>query len=291
MEVINQPTPKQDELDLLNLLENAFSFFRNFGKWIIIFSLAGLGLGILYYVVAPKKYSSRLILHSKILTNQEVIEIIGTWQDLLRKREYATLAAIINCNEAVLKKTNSIKAVEIQKLYVQDNPNGFIVDVMVSDTAILNNLQNGIIYGLENSYYVKERVETKKANLNDLIAKVTGEITNLDSTKRTVTDIITNKSKTTSALLIDVSGINTQWINLNEKLLNYQEELKFIRAVQILQSFNKLKRPEEPKLLRSLFFSVAVGAFVGYIFAIFKYLHFRIKNRSGVSEALLEKKL
>jgi uncharacterized protein involved in exopolysaccharide biosynthesis len=289
MEVINRPTNKQDELDLLNLLEKGFSFFKNFGKLIIIFSLAGLGLGILYYMLTPKKYSSRLILHSKILTNQEEIEIIETWQNLLKKREYATLAAIINCNEEVLKKTNSIQAVEIQKLYVQDNPNGFIVDVMVLDTAILDDLQKGIIYGLENSYYVKERVETKKANLNDLIAKVIGEITNLDSTKKTVTNIITNKNKTTSPLLIDVSGINTQWINLNEKLLNYQEELKFIRAVQVLQGFNKLKHPEGPKLLKSLVFSLAVGAFMGYIFALFKYIHLRIKNRSGVLEPLLQK--
>src|SRR6185295_7764394 len=49
-----------------------------------------------------------------------------------------------------------------QKLYVQDNPHGFIVQVIVKDTSILDNLQQGIVYGLENTEYVKERLITKR---------------------------------------------------------------------------------------------------------------------------------
>jgi len=272
---------QSDELDLLNLVRKAWFFFQKFGKTIIFFSIGGFVLGIAFYLLLPKQYESKLILHSSILTNEEEIEIIKTWSDLLGKGEYASLANTWNVSQSLLSGVFEISAREIQKLYSEKNPNGFIVNVMVLDTAILKNLQDGIIYGLENSYYVKERVETKKENLNDLISKVTQEITNLDSTKKTVTDIIRNKNTSTSSLLIDVSGINSEWVELNEKLLDYKEELKFIGAVQVLQSFNKSSKPEEPKILKSLFFGLAFGAFLGYLIALYKNLRLSIQSRSA----------
>ena len=271
---------QSDELDLLNVVSKASSFLQKFGKIIIFFSIGGLLLGIAFYLLLPKQYESKLILHSSILTNEEEIEIIKTWNDLLGKREYAFLSSAMNVSPSLLERVTKISATEIQKLYSEKNPNGFIVNVIVLDTAILDDLEDGIIHGLENSYYVKERVETKKANLNDLISKVSQEITNLDSTKKTVTNIITNKNKSTSSLLIDVSGINSEWIDLNEKLLDYKEELKFIGAVQVLQSFNKSNKSEDPKISKSLFFGFAFGAFLGYLIALYKHAHISLQNRS-----------
>lgn len=270
---------EQDELDLLNLVEKAVSFFRNFGKIIIIFSITGLLTGALIYAISAKKFASTLILHSSILTNQEEIAIIEFWEDLLQKKEYPTLANIFNCNVELLKKVSNIKASEIQKLYVQNNPNGFTVEVLVEDTAVLDGLQKGIVYGLENSDYVKSRVAIKKNNLYDLIGKVKDEILKMNFTKSNVDSIMTNKGRSSSSLLIDISGINTQWINLNEKLLDYQEKLKLINAVQVLQSFNKLSNPETPKLTRSLFFGFLAGFFMGYIVAIYMYVQLKLKDR------------
>src|SRR5215212_5429070 len=158
MEDNQQIAYRSDELDLVSLIEKGVSFFRNFGIIILIFAILGLGLGIWLYSITPKKYASRLILHSKILTNQEEIEIINTWKNLLKKGELPTVAKNLNCRIDVIQKLSKISAEEVQKLYVQDNPNGFIVDVLVKDTSILDELQQGIVYGLENSEYVKERV-------------------------------------------------------------------------------------------------------------------------------------
>ena len=81
--------------------------------------------------------------------------------------------------------------------------------------------------------------------------------------------------------MLDVSGINAQWIGLNEKLLALQEELRFVNAVQVLQSFNKISKPESPKLLKSLFFGVLAGGFIGYIIALIRYLLGKLKERSA----------
>jgi len=271
---------KQDELDPIVLVERGVSFLRTFGWILAVSSILGLALGLLFYFTTPKQYASRLILHSVVLTNQEEIEIIDTWKDLLRKGERSTLAHAMNTDISVIESLTKISGEEIQKLYVQNNPNGFMVDVLVKDTSVLDELQNGIVKGLESSDYVRERVASKKARLNEMIDKVKGEISKLDLTKNKVDQIITNNSGTASSMMIDVSGLNSQWVGLNEKLLGYQEELKFVNAVQVLQGFNKVSRPDKPNMFSSILFGVVGGFFIGYLFAIFKSLSRQLKRRS-----------
>jgi len=282
MEDIQQRTSKSDELDLMNLIETSISFIRNFGRVLVICTILGLVASIALYMLTPKKYASRLLLHSGILTNQEEIEVIGSWKELLRKGETQTLASNLNCNIGVIKKLSDISAEEVQKLYVQNNPNGFIVEVLVTDTSILDELQSGIVYGLENSGYVRERVLSKRASFQDLIQKVQSEIARLDQTKASVERMLSNPNSNGSSMLIDVSGINTQWVALNEKLHSYQEELKFVNAVQVLQNFNKMRKPEEPKLVKSVVFGLVAGAFIGFIVALLLYVRQKLKNRPAV---------
>ena len=283
MEKANNFNTNRDELDLLSLVEGAVSFFKNFGITIIIFSIAGLLLGYLRYWILPNEYSSTLILHSRIITNQEQLQIVKTWKELLRKKEYDILASTFNCNREILKKVGKISGEEIQKLYVPDNPNGFTIEVLVRDTGILDRLQQGIVYGLQNNEYIKERVASRKSNLNALIQKVKTEISALDSTKSNVENIINNKNQNQSSFIIDVTGINSQLIALNEKLYGYQDELKFLNAVQVLQNFNKLKNPETPKLLSSLILGLITGVFIGYFVALYKYVKQKLRKRANTA--------
>jgi hypothetical protein len=254
-----------DELDLIVVVEKMVAFFNRFFYILIIFPTIGIIAGFVLFLSTPRKYTSELILHSYILTNLENIQIIENWRVLLTKKEYNTLAVIWNCNPNLIKKINKISTQEIQKLYVQDNPHGFIVQVTVKDTSILDDLQKGIVYGLENTDYVKQKLITKRANLIELIEKVKGEITKLDSTKQIVENILNNKNKSSSSLFVDITSINSGIINLNEKLLTFQEQLKFANAIQVLQNFNKFSHPEGRNGLLLLLVGAIIGLVIGYL--------------------------
>ena len=254
-----------DELDLIVVVERTVTFFKRFFYILIIFPAIGIIAAFLLFLSTERKYTSELVLHSSILTNLENIEIIENWKTLLRKKEYNTLAGIWNCNPDLVKKVEKITAEEIQKLYVQENPHGFIVQVTVEDTSILDNLQHGIVYGLENTEYVKERLITKRANLIELIEKVKGEIAKLDSTKLAVENILNNKNKSSSSLFVDITSINSGIIDLNEKLLAYKEQLKFANATQVLQNFNKFSHPESRNGPLLLFVGAIIGLVIGYL--------------------------
>jgi len=278
-ETYNNSAENPDELDLIVLFEKLISFLKRFAKILIGFTLIGIIAGLLLFFSAPRNYPSTLVLHSYTLSNLENIEIIESWEQLLKKREYNELATTLNCSPDILKKISRIKTEEIQKLYVQDNPHGFVVKIVVKDVSILDALQKAIVYGLENGDYVKQRIAVKRANLNQLIGKVKSEIAELDSTKLVVENILNNKNKNTSSLMVDVSSINTGLIGLNEKLLDLQEELKFSNAVQVLQNFNKFSNPESRKGPLLLTVGGIAGFVIGYIVSLFIYVRKKLIER------------
>jgi hypothetical protein len=269
-----QSAHNADEIDLIVLIEKVVAYVKRFFKILIGFSVIGMLIGLVLFLSTPRKYTSELVLHSYILTNPENIQIIKNWKTLLSKKEYNTLAGIWNTRPDIVKSVRSLSPEEIQKLYVQ-NPHGFLIRVTVKDTSILGQLEQGLVYGLENTEYVKERLKTRRANLAELIDKVKAEITKLDSTKLAVENILNNKNKSSSSLFVDITSINSGIISLNEKLLSYQEDLKFARAIQVLQNFNKFSKPES----RNGPLILAVTTLAGFVIGFFVTVMISVRQK------------
>lgn len=267
-----------DELDIINLIGKAVSFIQRFK--IILFGslLAGLSFGLYLYFTSPRQFTTKLVVHSMFLSNQEEIEIVDNWKELLRKGEKKQLASLMNCDVNVIRNLNNISAEEILKTYVVNNPNGFIINVTVKDNSILDELQQGIVYGLNNSPYVKEKLEIKKARDRELIKKTTDEILKLNATKQIIDSLIRTQSSA-STFMVDISRISAQMIELNEKLFNYQEDLKFLAGVQVLENFNQGKLSRQG-LMKFSFLGMASGLFIGYLVSLFFFVRIKLRTSS-----------
>ena len=275
-----------DDIDLLSLVERTILFFRKF-KWVfVICTILGLASGFFMYRYLPTIYQSRMVVHSFLLTNQEQIKILDNWNDLLGKKEYDELAAALHCPKDILPRVKKINAEEIQKVFSTTNPNGFTIEVNVTDNAILDDLQKALVYGLENTEYVKERLDSRRASLGELIGKTSIEILRLDSTKKAVENIIEGKGKSSSPVIIEGATINRQLIDMNEKLLAYKDELKFTASVQVYQGFSKFNQPVGPHLLSWLFIGLVVFLPLAFLFAFASSVENRIKRRKEMSKQL-----
>jgi hypothetical protein len=273
-----------DDIDLVNILERAFLFFQKYRKVFLISVIAGIALGCLKYYTSGKMYKSRLILHSSYLTNLEEIEIIDYWNELLKRTEYAALAQSFNCDEGMLKKVASIEGSEILKNYSAANPNGFYIDVRVKDNSILPQLQKAIVYGLNNTEYVKQKLELRKKDLETLIDKVTIELQKLDSLKKNIEAAITTREKNSTSFMLNIPGVNREFIDMNEKLLSYYEELKFnSTGIQVLQSFISLDTPVSISLKVMILLGIILGLAIGFIYASLNTVKHRLKKRASLN--------
>ena len=278
-ESLKKTNVPEDEVDLFIVIEKTIRFLKRYGLMIFAIGILGLFAAIGFYYLGPKKYASRLILRPSTLTNLEYIQIVNTWNDMLYTKEYDLLAASMNIKPNILYNVNAISADEIQKLYLEKNPYCFIVFVNSSDTSILNTLQDGIVYGLENNEYVKERVAYKKESLQQLIGNISNEITALDSTKREVEKLLNTKNGNANSMIVDISNINSAKVDLNEKLSEYQEELRFTSAVHVIQQLNKLKKSERLKLRYLLPAGLLGGIFLGILIAVILQIIARYNKR------------
>jgi hypothetical protein len=270
-----------DDIDLLSLVERSILFFKKYALVFILAAIVGIALGIMSYRKVPILYQSRLIAHPSVLTNQENIQIIDTWNSLLKKQEYSEVAKVFNCQESVVRTLKKIEGTEIQKVFSATNPNGFYIDVQVTDNSTLETLQKGIVYGFENGQYVKERVAFKKARLREMIDDLRVEIARLDSTGSDMEKIISGKGKSSAGVIIDGSNISRQLIDLTEKLLFFEEELNFTNGIQVLQGFSKYSKPVSANLIVFIGLGLILTFSIAYIFTLFSSVNQRLKARSS----------
>jgi hypothetical protein len=235
--------------------------------------------GFFAYKGLSRIYTSSMIVHSFLLTNQEQIQIAGNWNKLLGKGEYQELSRILNTNEQTLRQVKNIKAEEIQKVFSAVNPHGFTITVTVTNNEVLENLQKAIVYGYENSAYVRDRLTMKRIRLGNLISETSAEIDKLDSTKKIIEGIIAGNKTAASSIIIDGSGFNKQRVEMNEKLLSFEEELKFTNAIQVLQGFSSFSRPTGPSLIPWLIIGLMVFLSLAFIYTIYRSLSDKISRR------------
>src|SRR5690349_21853155 len=89
-----------DELDVVALLKNALSFFRHYGKLLLIVAFTGMLAGGIRFWTTPNLYSSALVLKPTLLSDPEQLELINSWSNLLKKRELPVLAREIRVEES-----------------------------------------------------------------------------------------------------------------------------------------------------------------------------------------------
>lgn len=284
MTAVTKQQAASDDIDLVVLAERAIVFTRK-NKWVFMIAIIlGLALGYTAYNLLPNVYSSRLLAQSFMLSNPNNIQIVQNWNGLLQKKEYTELATRLGCPETVLYKVKKIGAEELQKVFTPDNPHGFVVKVTVTDNSILDELEKAIVYGFEHEPYIKDRLDIKRANLDELIAKTSIETQKLDSTKQAIENIIEGRNKTSSSIIIEGAAINQQMIAMNERLLSYKEQLKFNRAIQVLHSFNKYKQPSDPKLLSWLVIGLLLSLPLAFLLALYRLIKQKIKMRARSSQ-------
>jgi uncharacterized protein involved in exopolysaccharide biosynthesis len=258
-----------DELDISALFQQLTTFLRQYGKLLLIVALAGLLAGFVRYWKTPNLYTSSLVLQPTILTQPEQMAVINNWSMLIKKRERPILAKQFNIDIALLRKVESITADELQKIYDPRNFTAFAVNVVVRDTAVLQPLQKGMIYALEHSAYVKEKLASRRKILGSMTKTVQQEITRLNKLQDIIETSLQQPANTGGHVMLNVSDISAQIADLQEKKYNYEEELSFLSAVNVLQNFYTPVNPTFPVLLKQLAVGLGGSLFVGILICFY----------------------
>jgi hypothetical protein len=258
---------RNDDLDLSKLFRRALLFFKTYGRMILIASLTGLLCGFILHKSMPKYYTARLLFESNVLNNTEQSELIDSWDLLLGARNYGYLQKRMNCSAETI---SAIRGVQVEALagLVDQTTNCFVLNVTLWKVDQAQNIQEALLNGMQNNEFVQQKIKTRKANLNNQIRVADGEITKLDSTKTLVESLAADEKKSDGRLILDVSGISKEKVEIGEKLALYREKEGLV-GVQLVQGITTPEGPK-PGWLALLAGGLVAGFLFGYAAAVLK---------------------
>jgi len=252
-----------DEIDLLELFLKGVNTFRaNF--WLIVtFFLLGSALGLAYFLSSNKIYESKMIITSAILTESYSKILFENANRRVKERDIEHLAKMYNISEASANRIASLRIENLNNAEADDPKefDHFLITVEVTDQKILPELQTGLIGYLENNEFVKIRVEQKKSFLNEMLASVKKEISDMEEFKGKIFngDFF---QRNNGNVMFDPTTVNSKILELTQRKIQYENELQLSNSVHVVDGFTEFQKQTRPRLSLSL----VAGSFVGLFF-------------------------
>ncbi len=253
-----------EEIDLTEIIRKLIQFLKTNLKLILLFVLGGIGLGLLGYYRMPRRYNVQMIAVTRLLSSHEVADIVESWSELLKNGEYALLSRKLNVPVEVTTNVYSFKALATGLNGGPNPKDAFAIEAVVRDNARVDALQKGIIHYLETNPYVQERLGAEKRRLNALKSRIAGEITQLDSVKLSLQNLIRRGGNNSNAFIAEPGNVNAQIVTLYSQQLTIEESLQFIENIQVITGFDRRENPDFPKLPLCL----VAGAVLGFLLAL-----------------------
>ncbi len=257
---------ESDEVDLMQVVQSGVRYVKSYWTLFLLSVTLGTLGGLAAYHLLPPTYRVTMIADSRILSSMEVMSIVESWQELINKKEWRTLAQRLHVSDAVAGQVGKLEAELVNQKLVGSSPDDdpFLITAYVKDNRILEDLQAGIIYSLQDNRYVRERVAFKKQNFDSLRREINSQIADLNGLKGSLRQLVEKGGGNAGAFLTDPASINEIIVDLYEKRLSIDENLRFIDDIQVIAGFTRFDKPDSPKLSICL----VVGFAAGLLFAI-----------------------
>lgn len=278
--------------------------------------IAGIISGFAFNKVSKPYYTTSMLLSSSYFNTRLFDNNIEKLNTLCDEEERTGLAKLLNIDIAVAKnirefryeplvseedvvgievlkqKLGELKVSEpdiqkvIDQLYIQ-NKRTYVISLDVFDNSIIESLQGSIVDYFENNPYVKNRLKSNKENQLNLIAKLKGDLKQLDSLKNLFNlnmkasadrkgESATSNVYVGESGALDPGSFYTQSIDLYKELQSTETAMALGTDFEVRDSFTVFTVPESPSLLKAIVYSAGIFFGLGYLLILFivinKYL-------------------
>lgn len=267
-------TVSDDEIDLGRIFIKFILILKR--RYIILLTTATLGLilGIYFYVVQQPVYESRMTISSTLLNANNSSNLIETIDLLVKDGNHEMVSQKLQIPVDQVIKLAGL-SVEKGTEGVQDQtPNIFHIEARVTDNNILGPLQSGITYYLENTEFVKRRVDLRKETINALREKLKAEIQDLEALKARVNNNFMTGNEGANTVIMDPASIYKQAITMYESELELKTQLAFVENVQVIDGFTVFNKRISPRIRQIgywLFGGLLLGIMLVFVFEIIDY--------------------
>lgn len=248
--------PAPDEIDLVRVFVRTVNFFKTNGTIFLLACFLAAGASAGYLFLKKPVYESRFTAECMSLPDGRTVELLNDLEKLRENEDWELLGrklGMLPADVALIRKFEPLSNVAMEReakkvddylLPTTEVAYKFSLIVKVKDNRILPLLQKGVIKYLSENEYSTVRVNRFIENRKALLQAIDEELKKLDSLNLLFADRLVRGSQGTT--LVGPGDFKAMVIQLKEKRLSVEDELRFAQPVRVIQGFVPFKNPVEP---------------------------------------------
>lgn len=287
----------------LNILLATKRATRSHRILIVLTVVLFVGLGIFWHTNGREYFSSGMVIESAYYDRDLMDGAVSELNALAEQEAFGALGRKLNISR---EEAENLRSLQVEPLIAEEdrmllnsyiesfeagnitaeelvtfreklikNNSKYRITVEVFSNDLLQNIQDGLVYYLENNDYVERRIDVQKENLQALRAKLQEERGKLDVLKGLLADNFSRLSENgrtgsnnvilgSAENMTDPLNVYREDIKLYNEELSIHKQLALMENVEVIKSFTAFKKPANLSLLKMILLSGLIGLGAAY---------------------------
>jgi hypothetical protein len=288
-----------EEIDLVVIFNYIGSFFREIRnginsaikaalKNIIVLALiiaVFMGVAYLGYTTIKPFYTSSMTLVLANIRNEFIEDQLNKLSEMIDDDNFEAVAERLDITPAAAREIKEMKFLNLDQNRIDEDSvltgSPFRIELTIYDPQLFETLEPAITNYLENNRYFARQKRIKQRQVENMISKLKGEISSIDSLKTTISEPKGPVNGFVYGQPIDPTNLYRESISMYKEQVDLEADLEKLANVEIVTGFTPRLRPTGPSLKRYLAISGLIGLLFGIIVA--SNLEERKRRRIGIS--------
>ncbi|MBF8964578.1 chain length determinant protein [Pontibacter sp. FD36] len=276
----------QDEIDLnivfkklgefgINIergISNLIQLIIRRAAFLFIFTSLSIGIGYGLYSLIKPFYTSSMTLVLANIRNEFIEDQLNKLSEMIEDDNFEAVAERLDITAATAKEIKEMNFYNLDQNRIDEDSvltgSPFRIELTIYDPQLFDNLEPAIMNYLENNRYFARQKRIKQKQVENMIAKLRGEISSIDSMKTNVSEPRGPVNGFVYGQPIDPTNLYRESISMYKEQVNLEADLEKLANVEIVTGFTPRLRPTGPSLKKYLAISGLVGLLFGIMVAV-----------------------
>lgn len=275
-------------MDIFNLLKSTLNFLQRQWKFITMFFVVGLILGLVYDFLRTPYYETTATatsglsyfegiidpseLEYPIIDQKIAIDMVNGLGKIVENGEYQILSNKLKVSEEIAKSVEFIEAEQSYELDLENRRqklSQFSITIKVNDNQSIKSISDGILTYFNDNGYANKNYTLFQKQSPELITYLNQEILDLKSYRHNLKDKTDFEMSTISIANDNSESLQNQIIQLYEKKQSLERDLELLKPLSFVSNFPVYRNPTSRILFRLGVLSF-VFLFMGFFIALFR---------------------
>ncbi|WP_114779244.1 chain length determinant protein [Botryobacter ruber] len=244
---------------------------RRHALLVLIFVLAGLGIGYAYYLQQRPYYNSTMTLMLYNIRNEFVEDQLKRLSYMVDDGNHAAIASRLEISPEAASEIRSLKVTNLDEGRISDDSiltgSPFQIDLSIYNNELFSTMEPALVNFLESNKFFSKQKQIRENQVRKIISKLKSDIGSIDSVK---TSIVAPQGPVNGFVYgeaVDPTNLYRESVSMYKEQVMLESDLDRLNNLEVVNGFVPRLKPAGPKPEVYLTISGLLGLLAGLIVA------------------------